>query len=210
MIELTRFLLSIRRVWWIVPTLTVLVVGASVMFTLSITPIYQATTTVVITISRGIQDVDQVVDGLRATQSRTMLGTLARLPGSGVVAKGVLQDLKLPPQARGSYTVQSTLFPDTSILRVTVRSADPGTAAAVSNATASQTQRYAQELFPIVWLSILDPAVEPSQPVHPRWQRVLWASVMFGLVIGIAMAWLIGSLRDSWSSKPPDGQSDEG
>jgi len=128
-VELRQYLALIRRWWWLFLLLAVLGAGAGFFYSQQITPVYEATTRLLISSgSETLPDVNAVTTGERVAQTYSEL----------ILQRDVLEQaasnlgLAATPEAiANAATVQNVS--GTNILELTVRNPDPQLAADLAN-----------------------------------------------------------------------------
>lgn len=189
------FIPILGRSWWVILLTLVVGLGSTAYFTHRQTPIYQATTTVVVGPSEKLAKVDEVVDSLNTLDRRSVVATYAKIPSSRTVRDQAQEQLGLSRNQMRLYQVRTAVVPDTNILQVSVEGPDPRLAADVANALAEQAKNYVKEFYGVFGLKVLDPASQPSQPVRPDMTRNLSMGAVLGLLLGIGLAFLVEYVR---------------
>ena len=189
---------ALVRYWWIVALATIAAVAAVAFFTPKLTATYRVSTTLVVGPSEKLKTPREVVDSLSTLDRRSVVATFALFPSSHAVRTKALQQLRLPADDLALYAVRTAVLPDSNVLEVSVDGPDPRSATAFTNAVADQTIAAAGDIYPIYGMTILDPAVPSTAPVQPDVSRRLLAGTFFGLLIGLAAAFVLNRLR--WST----------
>ncbi|MDM7855584.1 polysaccharide biosynthesis tyrosine autokinase [Cellulomonas alba] len=206
--SLHDFLTVLRKrwVWVLVP---VLVLGGLVTaLSMRATPVYRATASMYVALSAGntASDLNQ---GSTFTQSQmTSFARLATLP---IVTGPVVEKLGLSvPPKQFAHSVSAATPQGTSILSVSVTSADPQRAAAGANAVAAQLVKVVESLAPTgtdgrstIQATVVDEATPPSYPIAPNTKRNVIGAVFAGLVLGLLLAFLREAL-DTRVRRPED------
>jgi capsular polysaccharide biosynthesis protein len=185
------FIQILGRSWWIIGLTLVVGLGSTAYFTHRQTPIYQATTTVVIGPSEKLAKIGEIVDSLNTLDRRSVVATYAKIPTSRTVRDRAREQLGLSHSQMRLYQVRTSVVPDTNILQIAIEGPDPRLAAEVANAVAEQAKSYVQEFYGIFGLKVLDRASQPSRPVGPELTRNLSVGAVLGLLLGIGLAFLI-------------------
>src|SRR6478609_11785515 len=133
--ELTDYIRILRKNWILIVIATLLGVGAAAGYSLTRTPMYEASSTVFVSTQAGstISDLQQ---GSNFTQSRVT--TYANLVATPIVMNPVIAKLNLDTtvsQLSGSVTSSTPL--NTTLITITVENADPVLAADIANALAA-------------------------------------------------------------------------
>ena len=188
---LTEFLRIARRSWWIVACWTVAVFASIAFFTVRQTPIYEATTTLVVWPDETSAEHHEVVNSLAALDRRSIIATYAKIPSSVAVQEAARQQVQLSPVEMQQFQTRASVVPDTDILRLVVEGPDPHLVTVLANAIAEQATRYAKEFSGIFQLRVLDPAAVPTHPERPDLIRNLSIGVVLGLVLGLGWVFLL-------------------
>lgn len=181
----------IGRSWWIIGLTLIVGLGSTIYFTYRQTPIYQATTTVVIGPSEKLTKVSEIVDSLNTLDRRSVVATYAKIPTSRTVRDRVHQQLGLSWSQMRLLHVRTSVVPDTNILQITTEGPDPHLAANVANAIAEQARSYVQEFYGIFGMKILDRASLPSQPRGPELVRNVSVGATLSLLLGIGLVFVM-------------------
>jgi len=194
MITLASVITVLTRSWWVIALFVVAVLGSTAFFTYTQTPVYRATATVLVGPEKKLAMTKDMVSSLRALQSRTTIATIAKIVSSRKIRGKVSEKLTLSAKQMRRYRIKARVVPDTNIINVSVEHQDPHLAAEMANIVTKQTKYYVERLYKIFDLNLLDPATVPSRPVHPQVSRNLSAGAMFGLLLGIGVAFLVSGL----------------
>jgi capsular exopolysaccharide synthesis family protein len=128
-LELKDILRLLRRSWWLIIICAILAGGAAYYFTPDPTPVYAATTTVLL--SQGSQELPDVAT---ITRGETLAATYGELMRSRPLLMKVIENLGLQtsPDALSAQLNVSTQQ-GTNLLDITVRDTDPQRAADIAN-----------------------------------------------------------------------------
>lgn len=181
------FLGILRRSWWIVALALVVVFGSTAIFTKGQTPIYQASTTLVVGPSDQIQTLQDILRGLETLDRRSIIATYAKIPATQSVREKAREQLKMSSEQMMLNSVRTSVLPDTNILQVTVEGPDARVVADVANAVAAQAKDNFRDFYGIYGLKVLDPAAAASRPVRPDIKRNLTTGAVLGLLLGAAL-----------------------
>ena len=194
--SLSDYLGMLRHNWFLIVALGVLGAGGAYAYAASLSPVYQATASLYVSVPGG-ESVGELVQG--ATYARGRIDSYAELATKPYVLDPVIAELGLDRSAsslRGDVSVTRTL--DTEILDVRAKSTDPARAASLANAVSLQLARAVTELEtvagdtgPSVRLTVIAEATEPRFPVEPS--KRLYAAT--GLILGIALGVGIALMR---------------
>ncbi|MFM5923942.1 MAG: YveK family protein [Novosphingobium sp.] len=181
--------------WWILALSLVLCIGTAAYFASAEIPVYKARTTLVIGPKKDLKETREISDSLNTLDRRSVVATLAMLPTSRTVRQAAQQQLRLSDAQFGAYSIKTNVVPDSNALEVTAEGPDPRTAAALLAAVADQTVARTGAVYDIFEMQVLDRARAPSEPAGVGWPRKLLAGAIFGLLIGIAAAFMLAYVR---------------
>lgn len=145
---------------WLAVVLAALVlgVGAYIKTDLSYTPVYQTTTTFVVT-SRGSSST--VYSNLSSTSS--LASVFTELLNSSILRKAILEEVG---ETSFDGTIQAAVVPETNLLTVTVTASDPRTAFLVAQAIIDHHETVTYQIISGVVLEVLQSPSVPRGPVN--------------------------------------------
>jgi len=201
-VELHDYLLILRKRWMSILLITWLAIAGAAIWTLFITPTYQAESQVFVSVSTGGSTSD-LLHGSNFTQSRVKSYTdLVTRPR---VLIPVIEDLGLaitPAQLAKSIAADAPL--DTVLINITVTDTNPKTASDIANATAESlgTQVTALEKpagtqQSPVHISSTQTATVPTTPAAPNPK----VNLALGLLLGLAVGFLLAVVREVLDTK---------
>jgi capsular polysaccharide biosynthesis protein len=196
----------LRIMWrrlWIILLVPLVLVGLSVGYSSSQTPIYQASATVLI----GQEPVaDPASDAGNELQDlQWFMPTLATAASSRPVAEDVVQrlDLSVPPEYVQNR-MQVEQIPDTQFLAVSFQDLSPERAQLMANTIGDAVSQRLPELGPndsgTLTATVWEQAALPDSPVSPDVMRNVLVALALGLMLGIGLAFLVEYLDDRWRS----------
>ncbi|MGB9751116.1 MAG: lipopolysaccharide biosynthesis protein [Roseiflexus castenholzii] len=186
--SLSTFIRVLIRNWWLVVLATALTVGSTAVFVLVQKPVYQASTTVELKPSVSLEDPNQILNTINALTRRNVINTIARKATSMSMHEEVAQQLGVPVEAVLAAQVRTITPPETNLIEVRAQSADPVFAAAVANTVARNM--VGQDYEKVISVEVIDPATPPTSPIAPQPMRLLTLGFVFGLILGVAFAFL--------------------
>ena len=145
---------------WLAVVLAALVlgVGAYIKTDLSYTPVYQTTTTFVVT-SRGSSST--VYSSLASTSS--LASVFTELLNSSILRKTILEEVG---ETSFDGTIQASVIPETNLLTVTVTASDPRTAFLVAQAIIDHHETVTYRIINGAVLEVLQSPAVPKGPVN--------------------------------------------
>ena len=192
--SLSKFLSVLRRrVWLIVATLLICLLGSGVASALA-TRTYTATAGLYFSV-RTAASVDDLAVG--ATFSQTQLASYATLALTPKVLEPAADRLGLPGGADAlAGKVSVTALDGTVVLDVSAVDTDPAQAARIANAVARQVITAVEALSPAdaesgrpsVEATVVTPATAPSSATTPNTTLNVGAGAVLGLLLGILLA----------------------
>jgi capsular polysaccharide biosynthesis protein len=189
-----------QRLWIIVLTVCILV-GAAAAFSLAKTPLYEASIKILI----GQQQREASGSlGSEVVGLQQLTQTMAQAVPTRPVAEAVIQEQNLkiaPGELLTNLTVEQ--IAETQFIEVAYRDADPERAQQVANTIGSVFSQRVSEVSPNVngiTATVWEPAVVPEAPVSPDLLRNGLVALVAGLMLGVALAFLMEHLDDRWRS----------
>lgn len=187
--ELKNYFQILLRKWWIVIPAFLITFTAGVVFTFTTTPTYSATTTYIVAPNSLFEDAKSFMSGLSVlSQQDAIASTFADIASSGKVKGLALKKLSI--QSGKDYSIESQLRSGTNIIEITVYGPDPVVTRDLANSVGTIIEDYAQGLYEIYALTQLDEAQIPISPTSPKVINNLLLATIFGLVLGIGLAFL--------------------
>lgn len=191
--ELQTYLTILRKRWLTIAVATVLGVGFAVAASLTMTPMYRATTQLFVSVQGGVSNND-LLQG--ATFTRQQVTSYTQLVTSPLVLSPVIDDLGLDERSESLAARVSADSPlNTSLINVSVTDDNPAIAAAVADAIAQQFKDVIGELetpsdggTSAVKVSIVRDAVAPAGAFAPNLKLNLGLGLLVGLAIGVGIA----------------------
>ncbi len=189
------------REWWVIVTAALLGGLVALFYSLLATPVYSSAATLYVT-SGSDANAQSAYQGSLASQQRVV--SYAQLATSEAVVSKALSDSGLSlalDDARVAISASSR--PETVLLTVAAKDADPGVAATLANAVASSLTSYIASLEEpsgggdaLAKLTIVSRAVPSTVPVEPNVVRNTVLGFVIGLVGGLILV-LIRSRLDN-------------
>lgn len=191
----------IWRRLWVVGLVALLFVGGAVGFTLTRTPVYEANIMILI----GKAQVDEApanllgeVEGLQE-----LTETLVEAVDTRPVAEATIQklDLSMPP-AELLGNLEAEQVAATQFIAVSYRDPDPDRAQRIVNTVGESFSGRISEVNPSggITATIWERATVPQTPISPNLIRNLLLALVAGVTLGVALAYLLEYMDDSWRS----------
>jgi diguanylate cyclase (GGDEF)-like protein len=198
-VDIRHYFRVIIKGWWLILSAFVISVVTGLIFTYSQTPIYRSQATFVVSPSASLSEFNEYMRSLDGINKRdSFVGTTyGEIATSRIVLGTVYSQLGLTPAQIQNLSVSAELIDSTNIIEVTVESDDPLIAKSVADSVGQQTIEYVKNLLEPYDMKPLDPAFVPTSPSKPLLARNLLVAAMFGVLVGLASAFLLENLRSS-------------
>ena len=179
-------------------TFVVLVLGSIYTFLIA-TPVYTATTQLVVKLPNS--DNSSAYAGQVAGNIQ-MANTINQVIVSPVILDKVQSNLNLPSNAFQKQVTATTLT-NSQVITLTVKYSNPYVAQKIADETANIFSMEAANLLNVTNVNILSKAKAQTTPISPKPKLYLAISVIAGLVLGLAIA-LLKELFDNKINKEED------
>lgn len=196
--ELNLYLQMLRRGWWLVVLTTLVALTTSLGISALLTPQYEVVARFII--SPGAIEADNpgtVLQGLNTLTNQTIMVTYAEVMNSSRIYNDALVFLQLQPEDFEEYSYESTVFPSSSVLELTVTGPDPQLAANLANAIGYQAIDFTRRLNQVIKLDFLDLAVPSAVPSSPQPLLNAALATILGLSGGLVLVFVRDQLRAS-------------
>ena len=205
--ELRDYLRVARRRWMTIVIVTLLTLGAAILFTLQAAPRYASSARLFI--STPETSSDQVYTGSLFSQAR--VASYADLLTGEEISRRVVDRLNLDESPRNlAGRITAIAKPQTVVLSITVTDSGPERAQLLTQTISEEFVRYVKELETPdgetnapVKASIVDRATIADQPVYPRPVRNLLLGGALGLLLAVGVA-ILKEVLDTSISTPED------
>ena len=183
---------------WIV--LGAVLVGAllGLMFVRSQPERFEAGTVVAIAPADTVIDDAQLIDIVGSLDRSGIPATVAGLASSQSVVEAAAALLPITGEELADYNVDATPVISANLVDIRVSGPDAETAAALTNAVASQVQTQFAELYRVYQVRVLTPAAVPSGSDRPSPSLVVLGSAALA---GVVALWVV-SRRTSQTRAP--------
>ena len=189
--ELKIYLRILLKKWWIVLPAFLITFTSTIVFTFTQAPTYRAVATFVVTPTSSFEDIKSFASGLDMLSRRTEIATTyTEVAISHLIRNQASEILGLSQSQRENLAVESKLRAGTNVLEITVEGSDPVLVRDFANTVGVQTIAYVQDLFETYSLSPLDEAATPDFPTRPNKMLNLALGGVFGLTLGVGLAFL--------------------
>lgn len=181
---------------------TITIVGGAVVFGLTQTPTYEASTKLLVGQQQNAGDPYNLAGDVQGLQLLTK--TLATAVNTRPVAQVVIRQLDLsinPNDLMANVQVQQ--ISDTQFVQVTYKDTNPERAQLIANSIGDVFSAKISEISPKasgVTVTIWEPATMPTNPVSPNFLLILPLALVLGIVFGITLALLLEYWKRGWRS----------
>lgn len=193
--------LPVWRRLWVVALVAAMTVGVAAGFTFLQTPLYEADIKVLVGQEQGEtpENLASQVPGLQQlTQTMTTAVVTRRIAGA------VTQKLNLPMSSEDFLENLSVeQINSTQFIEIKYRDPDPEQAKRIANTLGEVFSEQVSQVSPsanAVTATVWEKAVAPEDPASPSLLRNGLAALVLGLMLGVALAFLLEYLDDSWRS----------
>lgn len=202
--ELIRYSRVVRRWSWLIILCPLMAGLAAGVISWRLPKIYEAQVSLLVRPSQPLS----VDPGVAALTSDQISRTYARLMTERPLLEQVISDQGLNTDPVNlSHEITVTPEPNTTILDVAVRDADPGRAKDTANKlvddfikqikSIQQAEAKAPTANSADNLVVVAPAVQPNQPVSPRPLLNIGLAILAGLLVGLGLAFLLDYMDQS-------------
>ena len=209
--ELRDYIRTLTKRWKFIALLTVLGIAAASAATVVMTPTYQATTQLFVSVQANGSTATELQQA--GTFSAQRVKSYADIAGSARITGPVVEQLNLqetPDELAARIEAEAPL--DTVLINLSVTDTSPQRAAQIANATAVQFSEVVQELERApgernspVKLSITEEAQPPVAPESPR----PLVNIALGLLVGLALGVGAAVLREVLDTSAKDSDDVE-
>lgn len=171
------------------------VLAGTLLFTFTMTPVYQTESKLVIVpVSDNFLNYDEVRASISALDKDHVANTYAEVAQSSSVINIATENADL--ELKG-YEVISDVVPGTSIITLMVQGPDAAKTQRLAQEVSAETVVYVADHFDVYGVEILDDAPLPQTPEQPNILLNIVLGIFLGLAAGILVAFLGDFLRDA-------------
>jgi capsular exopolysaccharide synthesis family protein len=190
----------IRRRLWVIGIVAVVLTGASLGFSLSQTPMYEASITILVGQESGITQTPNDVMGLQQLTQTMTEGVSSRPVAKTVISQ---EGLRIPLEDFLDNRLSVEQVNATQFIQVDYRDPSPERARRVADAVGGVFSKQIREVSPsanAITATVWERAVIPEEPITPNPVRNSLLALGLGLLLGVGLAFLLEYLDDSWRS----------
>jgi len=187
-----------RRLLLIIVLPVVAALTAALISFFVLSPVYQSSTALWVMKENGADQINYN----DLLLNRNLTKTYAEVAKSRVVMADVIERLHLTNVTVEDLQAKLTVTPvrDTEILSFTVEDTDPAMAARLATAVAEAFKRQVVNHMKAENVVVMDPAVEPVDPVKPRKAMNTAIAFVLGLMAAVGLAFLLEYLDTTLKS----------
>lgn len=187
--ELKVYSRILMQKWWLMLPAFLITVVATLLLTLTQTPVYEAEATFVVRPHAPMLLDDELLSALETVSRRVEIGaTYAEVADSERVRNRAFDSLALTRAERRGLSVNSQVRAGTNILAINVQGPNPEITRDVANAVGAETVKYVTALYDVFELESLDRATTPGSPIRPNLMLNLMLGGGLGLVLAVGVA----------------------
>lgn len=196
--ELKPYLSLLWRWSWLIGLCAVLAGGAAFLVSRLMTPVYQASTTLIIN-PAGADRTMSLSESLMA--SDLLVGNYVQLMQKRPVLEAVIANLALNTDIeRLARTITARPIGGTQLIVISAQDPDPQHAANIANESARVLISHDQELMggrsARSRLAVVEPALPELRPAYPRTPLNMMIAVVLGVLVATGIALLVEHLND--------------
>lgn len=193
--ELRDYVRILHKSWVLILVSTLLGIAIAAAYSLTVTPRYQSTTQLYVSVRTEGAATGDLVQG--TTFARQVVASYVDIVNTAIVLDPVIEELDIDvtsSQLARQVTASSPL--NTVLIDITVTDKDPERAAAVADAVAASFTRTVQDNLEKpsgenpspVQITTVQPAVVPTSPASPNVPLNLVLGALIGLALGVGAA----------------------
>jgi capsular polysaccharide biosynthesis protein len=138
-----------------------------------------------------------VLRGVDMLDRRVVIATVAALASAPDTQRRAIAG------APGSYDIEASVVPNTSLFNVDVEGTDPKRVAQIANRVPVLLSADTQAMYKLYRVNLVSTAIAPSAPSLPRVSRAAIAGLALGVLLGIAAAYLIDRVAATSRGRAP-------
>jgi len=189
-------MLMLRR-WKLIVSITMIAVIASAGITyFYLTPVYKASTQILV----NQKDADIQVDVMQLRNHIELINTYSVIIKTPAILDKVIDNLGLPYTAdQLNQSISVNRDANSVVFSIAVKDSNPGRAVEIANAVAETFQQEIKEIMNIDNVNILAKAElkKNPMPVSPQPKLNIAVAIVFGLLVGVGLAFLIEYLDNT-------------
>lgn len=202
LLSLADILAVLRRRIWVILLVALVCASAAVAYSMTRTPLYEAGITVLVGQESGVVDPNNLSGNVQGLQGLTE--TMAEAVNSRPIAQAAIDRLDLSAEP-GEFLADlgAEQVPNTQFIRVSYTDPSPEQAQQVANTVGEVFSERISDVSPSassITATVWEGAAVPEEPVSPNPARNGLLALVLGLMLGVALAFLMEYLDNSWRS----------
>lgn len=129
----------------------------------------------------------EMIRGVETLDRRVIIASVTALADAPATLKAA--------GAVAGDNVAAFVMPNTAVFRIEVEGTNPRHIANVANRVPVLLGQQSRTMYRIYGVTLISPASVPDDAVLPRVERAIIAGLAFGLLLGVAAAWLLHQRR---------------
>jgi diguanylate cyclase (GGDEF)-like protein len=191
------YIYTVVRRWWLVVAVTVVTFLLALVLVTLQEETYESKATFFLRPHTSFTVNDDFVRDLDTlSRNYEINNTYAEVAGSKVLKNRAAESLGLPPEIRQEFSVNGRVHAGTNILEISVRGPEPDLVKKFADAVGDEIVSYVSNLYDVFELQLLDSATAATAPVRPKTELTLFGGLVFGLALGLSLAFMV----DYWSA----------
>ena len=182
---LYQLLKTISKGWKIILIISLVAMGASLVYSLTTVPQYRSQATFIIAPNKNLPSSRDVVSAFTALDTLKIFSTYTDIMKSDRVFEEAIKMIDLDDVELSKYSRQTEMNPESIILILTVEGPNPQTTATLANEIGKYGIQYINAFFTVFEIDFLDPAVPVGIPFKPQTYRDMGIAAGIGLFSGL-------------------------
>ena len=203
-LSLGDILRTLRQRLWIIVLSAVAFLGVAMGYSLSQTPMYEASTTLLVGQALEGEASSSNLSGSEIEGLQSLTKTMAIAVNTHRIAEAVIQDLNLSIAPEDFLkNLRAEQIPETEFIEVTYRDPNPKRVQKITSTIAVVFSTQVSEISPsasAVTATVWEQATVTENPVSPKPMRNGLLGLALGAMLGVIVAFLLENIDDSWRS----------
>jgi len=186
--ELKIYLEMVRKGWWVILLTMLVALNATLIVDYFTPPRYVANARFIVSPNASVVNETDVVSSLEALDKRSIVVTYSEILNSRRVYQDALLALNVSEDDVDDYAFTTVVLPEANVLELTITGTDPQLVTNLANMIGQLAIYNISRLYRAYDISVLDPAVMPTEPISPVPVRDASLALVLGLIVGVAIA----------------------
>ena len=195
---------TLRQRLWIIVLCAFAFMGIATAYSLSRTPMYEATTTLLVGQALKGTASSSNLSGSDIEGLQSLTKTMATAVSTHRIAEAVIQDLDLSIAPEDFLkNLHAAQIPETQFIEVTYRDPSPERVQKITSTIADEFSRQVSEISPsasAVTATVWERATVTNYPVSPKPLRNGLLGLVLGAMLGVIVAFVVENVDDNWRS----------